>query len=272
MNLFNRKLLIPFKSKKIFKVICGLSNVNINELINTIKAAELANANYIDLVANTKIVSIVKNITNLPICVSSIDPIELYNCILAGADLVEIGNFDSFYKKNILFSPSQILELAKETRRLIKSKDICVTIPYTLKLIEQVSLAKQLESIGINIIQTEGCNIYNSNSYSSKNSQIMKSAINASYSLCSTYVVSNSVNIPVITSSGLDLISSSIAFYCGASGIGIGSNIIKQKNIYDMYLYINEIRNSINIQFNNHNFQAVYLSMSEKIKKKSTIN
>lgn len=272
MNLFNTKLLIPFKSKKVFKVICGLSNSNINQVINIAKAAELANINYIDLVANTKIVSIVKKNTNLPICVSSIDPIELYNCILVGADLVEIGNFDSFYKKNILFSPFQILKLAQETRRLIKDKEICVTIPYTLKLSDQVSLAKQLEVIGINIIQTEGCNIYDKNFHNCKNNQIIKSAITASYSLSSTYAIANAVNIPVITSSGLDSISSSIALHCGASAIGIGSNIIKQRKIYEMYLYINEIYHSMNIQFNDNDFQALYLLMNKKTKQLSAIN
>jgi Protein of unknown function (DUF561) len=31
------------------------------------------------------------------ICVSAIDPDELVPCVAAGADMVELGNFDMFY-------------------------------------------------------------------------------------------------------------------------------------------------------------------------------
>ncbi|KAJ0083085.1 hypothetical protein Patl1_10173 [Pistacia atlantica] len=100
---------------------------------------------------------------------------------------VEIGNYDSFYEKGIVFSPEQILNLTKETKRILPSVTLSVTVPHTLSLpdqvtntafasrvfesilnapfnlmqskllhIQQVKLAELLEQEGVDIIQTEG--------------------------------------------------------------------------------------------------------------------
>nr|YP_009295369.1 hypothetical chloroplast RF23 [Dasya binghamiae]AOH77381.1 hypothetical chloroplast RF23 [Dasya binghamiae] len=264
MHLFNTQLSIPFKSKKVIKVISGLNNLDIQDIIRMVKAAELSNAHYIDIVANTRVVSIIKSLSNLPLCVSSINPIELYNCTIAGADMVEIGNFDNFYSKNIKFSISQIYQLAKETRLLINNKDICVTIPHTLSLYDQVFLSKKLEVLGINILQTEG---YLSSKYSlincnDKNDMVLKSATTSASALSSTYAISNAVQIPIITASGIDYISSSMASYCGASGVGIGYNINKQKTIYDMSLYINEVYHSLISQINSNDLNDLFFLLN----------
>ncbi|NES25228.1 MAG: DUF561 domain-containing protein, partial [Symploca sp. SIO3E6] len=134
INLFNGKLLNSFANKTAIKVICGLEEMNIMQIIKLVKAAELSGATYLDIAANTRIITIVKSLTNLPICVSSIDPLELYNSVLVGADIVEIGNFDIFYKRYMNFSVDCILKLAEKTRTLIVDKDICVTIPHLLSL------------------------------------------------------------------------------------------------------------------------------------------
>lgn len=250
MNLFNTKLFSLFQSKKCIKLISGLSNLKICEIINIVKAAELSKEKkiYLDIVANPKIVSLIRSITDLPICISSINPLELYNCVLAGADLVEIGNFDCFYnnKENINFSLSKIIYLAEEVRNLIKDKDICVTIPYYLNLYDQVNLSKQLENIGINILQTEG---FYSDSKMLSDNLLLDSINNSIAPLSSTYAISSVVDIPIITSSKVDHISSSFSILCGASAIGLGSNIFKQKTIYGMSCYIDEIHNSLDYNF-----------------------
>nr|YP_009393675.1 hypothetical protein [Caloglossa beccarii]ARW62237.1 hypothetical protein [Caloglossa beccarii] len=245
MNLFYIKLLDSFKSKKIIKVISGLETFNIGKIYKMLKAADIAQASYIDLPANIKIISFLKKVTNLPLCVSSIDPLELYNCVMNGANIVEIGNFDIFYEKQINFSAFDILELAIETRKLVYSKDICVTIPHILNLYEQSYLAKKLEKLGINFLQTEGLHWDIDNSYIAvhnyKYDMISKSCHIASPTLSSTYLVSSSVNIPVIASSKINCISSSVAFSNGASGIGIKSAIYHRTTIYQMSLYLSEI-------------------------------
>nr|QCI06344.1 hypothetical protein [Dictyurus purpurascens] len=275
--MFNTQLLKAFKSKKVIKIITSLNNLDINSTIRIIKSAELSGATYIDIAANTKIVSLVKSITHLPICVSSISPVELYNCVAMGADLVEIGNFDVFYKKNINFSLFQILQLAQETKLLIPNKDICVTIPNNLNLYQQINLAKELEKIGISIIQTEGCNISNKkntviqlNNFLSGlliKDSLFESLNNAIYSLSSTYALSSSINIPIISASGMDSLSSPLAILFGASGVGIGSNIRKQNKIYDMSSYINEVNYSINIQNTNNFDYDLYMFIRKRFNK-----
>nr|YP_010619041.1 hypothetical protein PNW47_pgp141 [Pterosiphonia complanata]WAX03054.1 hypothetical protein [Pterosiphonia complanata] len=251
MNLSNIKLHNSFQSKNVIKVITGIQNTSIYQIARIAKAADLANASYLDVSANTRIVKFLKSFSSLPLCVSSIDPIDIYNCILAGADLIEVGNYDSFYDKGIYMTSSQLIELIKEIKYLVGNIDICVTIPYHLNLNEQIWLAQFLEYLGVNILQTEGlftnnlCNKY-------KLSGLTNSL---SSSLLSTYFISNSVNIPVITSSGINSMFASTAIHFGASGIGISSAIKDNNNIIDMANYINEVKdymfiNNINLSQN----------------------
>lgn len=247
MNLFNNQLVSSFQSKQVVKVISGLNNSSIYEIIKIVKAAELANASYIDIIANTNVVKFLKFNSRLPICVSSINPLDLYNCAIAGADLVEIGNFDSFYKKNIYLTPLQIIKLAQETRYLVNNINICVTIPSYLYLHQQIYLAQELEMIGINILQTEGqCKqqLAINNSSRVKCDTIFNAINLSSSSLSSTYALSKAVKIPIIASSSMNSLSSIVATSYGASGVGIGSSINQYQSLYEMSSYIKEIRQS----------------------------
>nr|QCI08115.1 hypothetical protein [Polyneura bonnemaisonii] len=85
MQLFHEQLYNLFKLKRVIKVISGLNNSNINQIIKIVKSAGLLGASYIDIVSNTKVVKIVKSIIYLSICVSSIDPLELYNSMIAAS-------------------------------------------------------------------------------------------------------------------------------------------------------------------------------------------
>ena len=238
------------KENTIIKVITGLSNFDVNCIIKLVKAAEIGGATYVDIAANTRIVSFVKSITSLPICVSSIDPIELYKCSIAGANIIELGNFDSFYKKNIYFSEHQILQLAQETKDLIKDKMICVTIPHHLLLQQQIRLALNLQKLGIHIFQTEGLStkIIYKNYY--KNNNILNSITCAAAALSSTYTLTQYVEVPIISASGIDLLSSTIAIYYGGSIVGISSALKQYHGIFDMSYYISTMVSSISAQAN----------------------
>jgi len=270
MKLFCNQLVMPFKTKKAIKLISGLNNLNIDQILALVKCSQVSQSTYIDIVANPQIVLLIKSFIDLPICVSSIDPLELYNCVLAGADLVEIGNFDFFYKKNISFSSSKILKLAIETRQLIPYKDICVTIPSTLTLLQQIDLAQQLENIGINILQTEGYNIKYStqnsaniiNKYKNKLDDLSKYIDIAKTTLSSTYVISRFVNIPIITSSKINSLSSSIASLYGASGVGLGTFVSSQSSLKKRALYINEISSAINLNNKFHKVDKISILAS----------
>nr|UAD87766.1 hypothetical protein [Gracilaria textorii] len=248
------KNLLPFElqqkisKQKAVKIITGLNNFSIDSIVKIVKAAEIGQASYVDIAANPKIISIVKSVTSFPICVSSIEPLELLNCVMEGADIVEIGNFDVLYGRKIFFSSEQILNLAKEARELMPNTPICVTIPHTLLLSEQIRLAVLLENIGVSLIQTEGYSTKNSIYYQS--SSIMTSMANASSAISSSYVMSKYIDIPIIAASGINCLSAPIAFSYGASAIGIGSAISKYDIVYDMAMYIYEIICSIEASSN----------------------
>ena len=45
-------------------------------------------------------------------------PRSFQDCVKAGASLIEIGNYDTFYAKGIHFSHKKVLHITKETRDL----------------------------------------------------------------------------------------------------------------------------------------------------------
>nr|YP_009346915.1 hypothetical protein [Gracilaria firma]APR74450.1 hypothetical protein [Gracilaria firma] len=248
------KNLLPFKleqhisKRKAVKIITGLNNFSTHSILKIVKAAELGQASYVDVAANPELVAKVKSITTFPLCVSSIDPLELQDCVMKGADIIEIGNFDIFYNRKIFFSFEQILNLTKETKDLIPDIPICVTIPHTLLLADQIRLAILLEQMGVSVIQTEG--YLTKDTINLKNFSLMKSIINASSAISSTYAISRFVNIPIIASSGINSLSASAAFSYGASIVGIGSAVSNYNTITDMAIYIHEVVSSITSPYN----------------------
>jgi len=156
--------------------------------------------------------------------------------------MLEIGNYDIFYNQGIFLSKEYILNLAKEAIKLFNGLDICVTIPYTLSLNEQIQLSCQLEFLGIQVLQTEGLKIQ-SDSKCNKLTELINAALPV---LSSTYAISQAVKIPVIAASGVNCSIASLAMLYGASGIGIGNSVINCSNSLSKFIYISEIFNSIN--------------------------
>lgn len=72
------------------------------------------------------------------VCVSAIDPALFPACVEAGAEMVELGNFDSFYEQGLTFSAEDVLEMTRKTRSLLPTIPLSVTVPHTLDLDEQV--------------------------------------------------------------------------------------------------------------------------------------
>jgi hypothetical protein len=219
------------------KIIAGLSNLKVNQIIEIANAADIAGATYLDIVANSLILREVKKHTQLPICVSSISLKDLYNCVVEGVDAIEIGNYDYFYTNKIALSRKHVMNIAKEALKLFPGLDICVTIPYHLSLEEKVYLSVELEKIGINIIQTESVKAKNAQNYSSM-TQLIKEAAPV---LSSTYAISQAVSIPVIASSGVNSVVSSLAVLYGASGVGVCTSLKKYENVLMKSVYIREI-------------------------------
>lgn len=239
MKLSKEKLKKTLFQYKLVKIISGLSNFDINYIIRLVKAAEIGQADYVDISANSEIISLVKSFVKIPVCVSSINPIDLYRCTLSGADIVEIGNFDSLYIKGIVFSEDDIIKLAQETRLLLPNSIICVTIPHMLLLDQQIQLASKLKMIGISIVQTEG--LMTKLFHGLVDNYISNSINKASLALSSSYAISRSIDIPIISSSGINSISASISIAYQASGVGICSLLKKFNTVCEMSTCINQI-------------------------------
>jgi len=257
MNLFCSELHKSFASRKVIKLITGIDNLDISSIYKMVRAAELSGVTYVDIAANTKVVQLLKSNSSLPICVSSISPVELYNCAVAGADLVELGNFDFCYRQGIYLTSLEILTLAKEVLSLVGDIDVCVTIPYYIPLHQQIKLSQDLEFLGVNILQTES--VFTQNKFITPSlfyNNTYHSIKPACLSLLSTYFISNNVHLPVIASSSMNSLSSPLALSCGATGIGISSSVKNQGNMCSMVKYLKSIHYCFNSM--NYNYSSKY--------------
>ena len=210
--------------KRAVKIIAGIDNFDADRVRNVVMAAEQAGASAVDICADREIISMVREMTNMPIFVSSIKPQDLAMSIAMGADAIELGNFDALYKNGISMTGSQVMDLVRETLSMINKKDIffSVTIPGNLDISEQISMARELESMGIDLIQTEG-------HYSNTEipSGVRGLVERAELTISNTIEISRNVDIPVMTATGINPTTASLAFAAGASAIGCGSCVNK---------------------------------------------
>ena len=213
-------LALALANKNALKVISGLNNLDRNRVCQVVKAAELGGATFVDIVADPELVCAARTLIDLPICVSAVKPELFLPAVEAGADLIEIGNFDSFYAQGIRFEAAEVLALTKETRALLPNIPLSVTVPHILALTEQVELAEALVKAGADIIQTEG------GTSTKPLSPGVKGLIEkATPTLAAAHAISRVVDVPVLCASGLSDVTVPMAIAAGASGVGVGSAI-----------------------------------------------
>ena len=211
------------REKRAVKIIAGIDNFDSESVKKVVMSAEAAGASAVDICADPEIISMVRSMTDMPVFVSSIVPEELMHAAALGADAIELGNFDALYKKGMSFSASQVLNLAKRTMDLISDSDVffCVTIPGELEIGEQISLARELETLGVDLIQTEG-------RFSAEPSNGAKGLLErAELTLSNTIELSRNIELPIMTATGINPTTASLAFASGASAIGCGSCVNK---------------------------------------------
>lgn len=223
INLFKQHL----EEKRAVKVIAGIDNFDMENIKKVIAAANQANASAIDICADREIIETARAMTELPLFVSSIVPEELAMAMEFGADAIELGNFDALYKKGLRMSAEEILNLTKKTLSLINKAEtfFSVTIPGHISVGEQIELAKQLESLGIDLIQTEGSAIANAQSEGARG--LLETA---QVSIANTIELARNIELPVMTASGITTTTAALAFAAGASAIGVGSCINKMNS------------------------------------------
>lgn len=220
IDLFKQHL----DEKRAVKIIAGIDNFDIENIKKVVSAAEQSGASAVDICAREDIVSQIRSMTDMPIFVSSVVPSELVRAVDLGADGIEVGNFDTLYKDGKSFSADEVLNIVKETKSLLGDRKVffCVTVPGEISTADQIELAHKLESMGIDLIQTEG-------HYSSNNSMSGARALmdRAELTISNTIELCRNVDIPVMTATGINPTTAPFAFAAGASAIGCGSCVNK---------------------------------------------
>ncbi|MBW4606402.1 MAG: DUF561 domain-containing protein [Hassallia sp. WJT32-NPBG1] len=209
-----------FANRDALKVISGLNNFDADRTAAIVKAADLGGATFVDIAADPALVQLAKKLTNLPICVSAVDPEKFVQAVAAGADLIEIGNFDSFYAQGRRFEAEEVLALTRETRALLPEITLSVTVPHILTLDKQVQLAEELVKAGADIIQTEG-----GTSSQPTHPGTLGLIEKAAPTLAAAYEISRVVSVPVLCASGISNVTVPLAIASGAAGVGVGSAI-----------------------------------------------
>ncbi|MGB3651853.1 MAG: DUF561 domain-containing protein [Rivularia sp. (in: cyanobacteria)] len=209
-----------FSDRRVLKVISGLNNFDPNRVAATVKAAHHGGATFLDIAADADLVKMAKQLTDLPICVSAVEPEKFLKAVAAGADLIEIGNFDSFYARGIRFEAEEVLALTKQTRALLPRIALSVTVPHILTLDKQVQLAEELVASGADIIQTEG-----GTSSKPQNAGTLGLIEKAAPTLAAAYEIARVVSVPVLCASGISSVTAPLAIAAGAAGVGVGSAI-----------------------------------------------
>jgi len=172
----------------------------------------------------------------LPICVSAVEPELFVACVEAGADLIEIGNFDSFYAQGRRFEAAEVLALTEATRKLLPTVLLSVTVPHILELDQQVQLAEALVNAGADIIQTEG-----GTSSQPAHAGTLGLIEKAAPTLAAAYEISRAVDVPVLCASGLSNVTAPMAIAAGAAGIGVGSAINKLSSEIEMIAVVRSL-------------------------------
>ena len=216
---------------KAVKIIAGIDNFDIDNVKKVVNAAEVAGASAVDICADEVIISEIRNMTDMPIFVSSIVPAELARAVELGADAIELGNFDVLYKKGVSFSKDDVIRLVDETISLLNGEKVffSVTIPGEISITDQIELARHLEERGIDLIQTEGH--FSADHQADGVRGLME---RAELTISNTIELSRNVETPIMTATGINPTTAPFAFAAGASAIGCGSCINKMNSEISM--------------------------------------
>lgn len=213
-------LQIAFAERRALKIIGGLNNFDPARVAAVVKAAEQGGATFVDIAADADLVRLAHQHTQLPVCVSAVEPELFVRAVEAGADLIEIGNFDSFYAQGREFSAAEVLDLTRETRSHLPHIALSVTVPHKLELDQQVQLAIDLVEAGADMIQTEG-----GTSSQPVHAGTLGLIEKAAPTLAAASEISRAVSVPVLCASGLSNVTAPLAIAAGAQGIGVGSAV-----------------------------------------------
>lgn len=219
--------------KRALKVISGINNVDLERVEMIVSSSIEAKATAVDVAAKQEIIELSQRLisesnSDIMLMVSSIVPMELANAVnMWNVEAIELGNFDALYREGLSMTSSQIISLVEETLSLIQERRsevlFSVTIPGMMPISEQISLARKLEEMHIDLIQTEGFVSQEMMNLELEGSRMLLNK--AELTISNTLELSRNIELPIMTSSNINTITAPFAFAAGASVIGCGSCI-----------------------------------------------
>jgi thiamine monophosphate synthase len=227
--------------RRALKVIAGLNNFDASSVARVARAAAAGGADLIDIACDAALVRLVREVApGLPVCVSAVEPELFVAAVAAGAAMVEIGNFDSFYPQGIVFGADAVLALTRRTRALLPQVVLSVTVPHVLPLDQQEQLAAELVVAGADLIQTEGGT--SARPFSAGNLGLIEKA---APTLAAAHGISRAVGLPVLCASGLSAVTLPLAIAAGASGVGVGSAVNRLSDELAMVAVVRSLREAL---------------------------
>ncbi|MFM8604104.1 MAG: DUF561 domain-containing protein [Cyanobium sp.] len=232
--------------RRLLKVIAGLSNFDAASVRRIAAAADAGGADLIDIACDPSLVAAVRSLAPaLPICVSAVDPELFPPAVAAGATMVEIGNFDSFYPQGRIFGAAEVLELTRRTRVLLPEVVLSVTVPHVLPLDQQEQLAVDLVAAGADLIQTEGGTA--ARPFGPGSLGLIEKA---APTLAAAHAISRALaaaaqQTPVLCASGLSAVTAPLAIAAGATGVGVGSAVNRLSDELAMVAVVRGLREAL---------------------------
>ena len=231
------------KEKRAIKIIAGIDNYDLTNVACVCRAAQMGLASAVDVAANEDVIKVALQNTKLPVFASSVQPFDLKKAVKWGATAIEIGNYDSLYEKGTKFGADEIYDITLETMTLTEKDNVylSVTIPGCISIEEQIKLAKKLELLGVDLIQTEGIKPINVN-----NKTIASDMLSASHmTISNTLEIAKVVSTPIMSASGISANNVQLAFDAGASAVGVGTYVNKLRTQVAMNQAVREIVGAI---------------------------
>lgn len=210
------------EARRAVKIIAGIANFDLPHVLSVVRAAQAGGADAVDVAARVDIVEAVRREFDRVVVASSVEPQALAEAVEAGADVVELGNFDALYAEGRFLDADTVLALAEETVRLINGRAwISVTVPGYLAPEHQVHMAQRLEALGVQLIQTEGAVRVNGE----QRVETITAAEKLDLTLANTRLLVKAARVPVMTATALTADTVEQAFEAGASVVGVGTYV-----------------------------------------------
>lgn len=234
------------EERRLLKVIAGLTNFDADSVRRIARAAGAGGADLLDIACDPELVRVAAAASGLPVCVSAVDPELFPAAVVAGAALVEIGNFDAFYPQGRVFGAEEVLELTRRTRALLPDVVLSVTVPHVLSLDLQEQLAVDLRAAGADLIQTEGG--IGARPFSPGRLGLIEKAaptLAAAHALSRALAADGQPALPVLCASGLSEVTLPMAIAAGAAGVGVGSAVNRLSDELAMVAVVRSLREAL---------------------------